>query len=72
MLGLPLHRRDAPYQGLAREVDLFGTVRRVGFYSSFTALSDTSVTLRCDQVKLEFDRSAVGRVLVEGQSDKGA
>ncbi|HET6531846.1 MAG TPA: chorismate-binding protein [Actinoplanes sp.] len=39
LLGLPLHRRDAPYQGVARDVDLFGTVRRVGFYSSFTAHS---------------------------------
>jgi phenazine biosynthesis protein phzE len=39
VLGLPLHRRDAAYQGLAREIDLFGAVRRVGFYSSFTALS---------------------------------
>jgi 2-amino-4-deoxychorismate synthase len=39
LLGLRLHRRDAPYQGLARDVDLFGTPRRVGFYSSFTALA---------------------------------
>jgi phenazine biosynthesis protein phzE len=39
LLGLPLRRRDAPYQGLARDVDLFGAVRRVGFYSSFTAVS---------------------------------
>jgi phenazine biosynthesis protein phzE len=39
-LGLPLHRRSTPYQGLARDVDLFGVTRRVGFYSSFTALSD--------------------------------
>jgi phenazine biosynthesis protein phzE len=38
-LGLSLFRRDAPYQGLARDVDLFGTVRRVGFYSSFAAVS---------------------------------
>ncbi|MGR6320831.1 anthranilate synthase family protein [Micromonospora soli] len=37
LLGLPLHRRDAPYQGLQREVRLFGTPRRVGFYASFTA-----------------------------------
>ncbi|GGK72271.1 anthranilate synthase family protein [Mangrovihabitans endophyticus] len=36
-LGLSLRRRDAPYQGLARDIDLFGTPRRVGFYSSFTA-----------------------------------
>jgi phenazine biosynthesis protein phzE len=39
LLGLPLHRRESTYQGLARDVDLFGTVRRVGFYSSFAALS---------------------------------
>jgi phenazine biosynthesis protein phzE len=38
-LGLTLLRRDSPYQGLARDVDLFGTARRVGFYSSFSALS---------------------------------
>ncbi|WP_329101560.1 chorismate-binding protein [Micromonospora sp. NBC_01699] len=40
LLGLRLHRRDAPYQGLQREVELFGSVRRVGFYSTFTALAD--------------------------------
>jgi phenazine biosynthesis protein phzE len=39
-LGLRLHRRPAPYQGLQREIDLFGRPRRVGFYASFTALSD--------------------------------
>jgi phenazine biosynthesis protein phzE len=41
LLGLPLLRRDSPYQGLARDVDLFGAVRRVGFYSSFAAVSRT-------------------------------
>ncbi|MEO3743126.1 chorismate-binding protein [Plantactinospora sp. B5E13] len=39
-LGLRLHRRSAPYQGLQRDVDLFGTTRRVGFYSSYTALAE--------------------------------
>ena len=39
LLGLPLHRRDAPYQGVARDIDMFGSARRVGFYSSFTAVS---------------------------------
>jgi phenazine biosynthesis protein phzE len=39
LLGLPLHRRHAPYQGLQREIDLFGAARRVGFYSTFTALA---------------------------------
>ncbi|MFY1670089.1 anthranilate synthase family protein [Plantactinospora sp. WMMB334] len=38
-LGLALHRRTAPYQGLCRDVTLFGTVARVGFYSSYTALA---------------------------------
>ncbi|MGS2615341.1 anthranilate synthase family protein [Micromonospora sp. LZ34] len=37
LLGLTLHRRDAPYQGLQREVTVFGVPRRVGFYSTFTA-----------------------------------
>ncbi|MFE9205441.1 chorismate-binding protein [Micromonospora sp. NPDC007230] len=37
LLGLPLQRRDAPYQGVPRDVPVFGTTRRVGFYSSFTA-----------------------------------
>ncbi|MCX4471286.1 chorismate-binding protein [Micromonospora sp. NBC_01655] len=40
LLGLPLHRRDAPYQGLQRDVTVFGATRRVGFYSTFTALAD--------------------------------
>ncbi|MEV6374898.1 chorismate-binding protein [Micromonospora musae] len=40
LLGLPLHQRIAPYQGLQREVDLFGTPRRVGFYATFTARAE--------------------------------
>ncbi|MDI6102494.1 anthranilate synthase family protein [Actinoplanes sp. NEAU-A12] len=46
LLGLSLARRDSPYQGLARDIDLFGTVRRVGFYSSFSAVApgDVAVT----------------------------
>ncbi|GLH98899.1 chorismate-binding protein [Phytohabitans aurantiacus] len=39
LLGLTLHRREATYQGLQREIDLFGARRRVGFYSTFTALA---------------------------------
>jgi len=42
-LGLSLARRDVPYQGVARDVELFGATRRVGFYSSFTATSGTDV-----------------------------
>ncbi|MFI1197581.1 chorismate-binding protein [Micromonospora sp. NPDC020750] len=40
LLGLPLRRRDAPYQGLQRDVTVFGTNRRVGFYSTFTPVAD--------------------------------
>ncbi|MBO4165366.1 anthranilate synthase family protein [Micromonospora antibiotica] len=36
-LGLPLRRRDIPNQGVQREIDLFGTPARVGFYNSFVA-----------------------------------
>jgi phenazine biosynthesis protein phzE len=42
LLGLPLVRRESPYQGLARDVPLFGSVRRVGFYSSFAAVASSS------------------------------
>ncbi|NUR74228.1 MAG: chorismate-binding protein [Hamadaea sp.] len=38
-LGLTLHRREVPAQGLPIDADLFGTVRRVGYYSTFTALT---------------------------------
>jgi preprotein translocase subunit YajC len=41
-------------------------------YGTVMNLSDTTVTLRvADQVKLEFERSAIGRV-AEAQSDKDA
>lgn len=42
LLGLTLTRRESPYQGLARDLDLFGARRRVGFYSSFAAVSPSS------------------------------
>lgn len=38
-LGLPMHRRDVPYQGLPCDINLFRTIRRVGFYSTFTAVA---------------------------------
>jgi phenazine biosynthesis protein phzE len=38
-LGLPMHRRDVPYQGLPCDIDLFGVTHRVGFYSTFTAVA---------------------------------
>lgn len=55
-LGLPLHRRSTPYQGLQREIDLFGRPRRVGFYATFTALSDVdTLATRYGEVLLARD-----------------
>ena len=43
-----------------------------GMFGTVTNLSDATVTLRvADQVKLEFERSAIARV-VEAQTDKDA
>ena len=43
-----------------------------GIYGTVTGLTETTVTLRvADQVKLEFERAAIGRIL-EGQGDKDA
>ncbi len=43
VLGLPLHRKDAPYQGMQREIDFFGRPERVGFYSTYTAVCSGSL-----------------------------
>jgi phenazine biosynthesis protein phzE len=39
-LGLALRRRTVPNQGTQREIDLFGTSRRVGLYNTFEAVSE--------------------------------
>jgi phenazine biosynthesis protein phzE len=38
-LGFDLRRRDVPNQGTQREIDLFGSRERVGFYNTFAAWS---------------------------------
>ena len=44
-----------------------------GLHGTVTALGEQTVTLRvADQVKLDFDRSAVGRVVAAPSSDKDA
>ena len=44
-----------------------------GLHGTVTALGEQTVTLRVtEQVKLEFDRSAVGRVVAAPSSDKDA
>ncbi|MGH3165236.1 MAG: anthranilate synthase family protein [Trebonia sp.] len=39
-LGLEVARREVPNQGVQREISLFGTPERVGFYNTFAAHSD--------------------------------
>ncbi|MGH3836747.1 MAG: anthranilate synthase family protein [Pseudonocardiaceae bacterium] len=60
-LGLDLVRRDVPNQGVQREVDLFGSRERVGFYNSFVARSNS------DQVACP----GVGVVQVSRDTDSG-
>ncbi|WP_432987805.1 anthranilate synthase family protein [Dactylosporangium sp. CA-233914] len=41
LLGLPLRRKAQPYQGMQRDIQLFGRAARVGFYSTFAATHDS-------------------------------
>jgi len=44
-----------------------------GLYGTITAISEHTVTLRVtDQVRLEFERTAIGRVVEAGDKDKDA
>jgi preprotein translocase subunit YajC len=44
-----------------------------GLHGTITALNEQTVTLRvAEQVKLEFDRSAIGRIVPEGAAVKDA
>jgi phenazine biosynthesis protein phzE len=48
-LGLELERREVTNQGVQREIDLFGSTNRVGFYNTFAASSPHD-RLVCDGV----------------------
>jgi preprotein translocase subunit YajC len=44
-----------------------------GLHGTVTGLNEHTITLRvADQVKLEFDRSAIGRIVTAGASEKDA
>ncbi|MCX5077795.1 anthranilate synthase family protein [Streptomyces sp. NBC_00424] len=60
-LGLELRRRDVPNQGIQREIDLFGSRERVGFYNSYSAHT------RADHMKCP----GVGEVNVSLDADTG-
>ncbi|MBT2441199.1 chorismate-binding protein [Streptomyces sp. ISL-36] len=55
-LGLDLARRDVPNQGVQKEIDLFGSRERVGFYNTFAARSDTDRLHRPDIGTVEVSR----------------
>ncbi|GIE31596.1 phenazine-specific anthranilate synthase component I [Actinoplanes italicus] len=67
LLGLPLARRDSPYQGLARDVSLFGTNRRVGFYSSFSAVA-TAPPASSDSAAIAFSATASSATASSGSA----
>ncbi|NUS15374.1 MAG: phenazine-specific anthranilate synthase, partial [Streptomyces sp.] len=56
-LGLDLVRKDEPFQGAQRTIDLFGRRETVGFYNSFTARCDGTAAeeLAMHQVELSRD-----------------
>jgi phenazine biosynthesis protein phzE len=44
LLGLKLIRRDAPNQGVQKEINLFGHEVRIGFYNTFASHCETPIT----------------------------
>src|ERR671925_290460 len=69
----PQQRQKAERERMLRAIKRGDrVVTTSGLYGTVTNLSDTTVTLRvADQVKIDFERAAIGRV-VEAQSDKDA
>ncbi|MDT0444065.1 chorismate-binding protein [Streptomyces johnsoniae] len=45
-LGLPVVRKDRPYQGAQERIDLFGREETVGFYNSYAARCDDAAATR--------------------------
>ncbi|MFJ2777811.1 anthranilate synthase family protein [Kitasatospora sp. NPDC087315] len=58
-LGLPLARKNVPYQGAQETVDLFGTRRTVGFYNTFTARCSDEDAARLAAEGIEVSRDAL-------------
>ncbi|MFD8572218.1 chorismate-binding protein [Streptomyces sp. NPDC059639] len=62
-LGLPLRRREVPNQGVQKRIDLFGATEHVGFYNTFSLISenDTVVADGVGAVRVSRD-AATGEV----------
>ncbi|WP_110945774.1 anthranilate synthase family protein [Streptomyces avicenniae] len=57
--GLPLVRKDRPYQGAQETVDLFGRRETVGFYNSYAARCDDLAAAALAERGVEVSRDAV-------------
>ena len=55
-LGLDLVRKDEPFQGAQRTIDLFGRRETVGFYNSFTARCDDTAAEELAMHRVELSR----------------
>ncbi|WUH93964.1 anthranilate synthase family protein [Streptomyces sp. NBC_00433] len=55
-LGLDLVRKDEPFQGAQRTIDLFGRKETVGFYNSFTARCDDTAAEELAMHRVELSR----------------
>ena len=60
--GLPIRRKEVPYQGAQKRIDLFGQQRTVGFYNTFAAYCSDA-----DSEKLETSGIRVSRDAVSGE-----
>lgn len=62
-LGLPIVRKDVPYQGAQTRIDLFGREETVGFYNSFAAVCDEEAAVELAAHGIEVGRDpATGEV----------
>lgn len=61
-LGLPIVRKEVPYQGAQSAVGLFGRTETVGFYNSFVAHCDDEACAELAAHGVEVSRSAAGEV----------
>ncbi len=55
-LGLPVLRKDRPYQGAQERIDLFGRAETVGFYSSYAARCDDAAAAALARRGVEVSR----------------
>jgi 2-amino-4-deoxychorismate synthase len=56
-LGLPLVRKDRPYQGAQERIDFFGRAETVGFYSSYAARCDDQAATELATRGVEISRN---------------